>query len=540
MEANEWGHREARGPRRSSPFRRLGPLLGVGVVLVLAGLVTVPILYSRCKIEVETNQQAVLIRRAGLDLKPEMELAPPYTPGGPYYKGVQQGVLAEGRYFYNPFYWDWEIKPQYVVPAGKCGVRISLQGDDLPPGQILAGPGQKGVRPGVIESGVRVAYNWYAEQFEEYDPVIVPPGCRGVVTLLAGREPKDPNVVLVDKGERGVQKATRSPGTYYVSPYEERISIVDCRSQRFSLGQEKDMSFLSADGFEVSIDGVIEFRIMEDRVAEAFVLYNEDFNGDALDEEIIAKIITPESRSICRVNGSKMAGGQFLSDSGTFKENLEKSLKSNCLAQGVEILNVSITSIRPPQEIRDPVQAREVAKQQLTQYQQEKLQQESEAQLRVQTLLADQKKALVEAEQTVIEQTTKAEQDQQVAQTLAEQKLAVAQTQLEATKDKAAALISEAQAAAEVIRFQNTAELSGLAARVGAFDGDGAALAQNILVGKLAPAFRTILSNSEGPLMELFGQFSRPSMPSPSRRPSAATVELPRDPFGIKSAEARP
>src|SRR5207249_727405 len=145
-----------------------------------------------------------------------------------------------------------------------------------------------------------------------------------------------------------------------------------------------------------------------------------------------------------------------------------------------------------------------------TQFLQEEIQQESEAQLRVKTLLADQKKALVEAEQTVIEQTTKAEQDQQVAVTLAEQQQAVTQTQLEAAKDKAAALTAEAQAAADVIRFKNSAELAGLAARVQAFDGDGAALAQNILVGKLAPAFRTILTNSEGPLMELFGQFSRP------------------------------
>ncbi|HEX8204358.1 MAG TPA: SPFH domain-containing protein [Isosphaeraceae bacterium] len=534
-------------------MRVLGPLGGAGAVLVLVGLATVFLTYNALKIEVQTGEQAVLIRRTGLDLQPEMELAPP-PAAGRYYKGVQPGVLTEGRYFYNPFYWDWEIRPQYVVPEGKCGVRIALQGDDPPPGQVLAGPGQKGVCPGVLESGARVPFNWYAEQFEEYDPVDVPPGCRGVVTLLAGREPKDPNVVLVARGERGVQKETLPPGRYFINPYEERISIVDCRSQRFALGQEKDMSFLSADGFEVSIDGVIEFRIMEDRVAEAFVLYNEDFNGDDLSEEVIAKIITPESRSICRINGSKMTGGQFLSDSTTFKENLEKSLKANCLAQGVDVLNVSVTSIRPPQEIRDPIQAREVAKQQLSQYQQERLQQESEAQLRVQTLLADQKKALVEAEQSVIEQTTKAEQDQRVAVTLAEQKLAVAQTQLEATKDKAAALVSEAQAAADVIRFKNTAELSGLAARVGAFDGDGSALAQNILLGKLAPAFHTILSNSEGPLMELFGQFSRSSSASP-RRPAAeptvaaettpvpppsATAELPKNPFSTDRAEARP
>jgi regulator of protease activity HflC (stomatin/prohibitin superfamily) len=546
MPLNERGRREARGPRWPAVF------LGVGLGLVAAAGVGTLVLYNACKIEVDTGQQVVLIRRVGKDLGPEMELAPP-PEGGQYVKGVQQGVLTEGRYFYNPFFWDWEYKPQYVVPEGKCGVRISLQGEDLAAGQVLAGPGQKGIRPGVLESGARVAYNWYAEQFEEYSPVIIPPGCRGVVTLLAGRDPKDPNVVLVARGERGVQKETKPPGTYYLNPYEERVSVVDCRSQRFSLAQESDMSFLSADGFEVTLDGVIEFRVQEDRAAEVFVLYNEDFNDDALDEEIIAKIITPESRSISRINGSKMTGGQFLDDSGVFKENLERSLKVNCLAQGIEVLNVSITAIRPPQEIAAPVRAREVAKQQLVQYQQEKLQQISEAQLKVQNLLAEQKKALVEAEQEVVEQTTKAEQDQQVAETLAAQKLAVAQTQLEAAKDKASALVAEAQAAADVIRFKNTADLAGLAARVQAFDGDGAALAQNILVGKLAPAFRTILSNSDGPLMELFGQFSRTTSPrrpptptlapadrAPAEVPPPATAELPRNPFSTRDAEARP
>ena len=127
----------------------------------------------------------------------------------------------------------------------------------------------------------------------------------------------------------------------------------------------------------------------------------------------------------------------------------------------------------------------------------------------------------------MIVQTTKAEQDNAVAVTLAEQKLKVTQTQLEAAKDKASAIVAKAQADADVIRFNNKAELAGLAARVAAFDGDGAALAQNILVGKLAPGFRSILTNSDGPLMDLFGQFVKPagrkaSRPRPTPRPPTA------------------
>jgi hypothetical protein len=111
---------------------------------------SIVLIYNACKIEVETGMQAVLIRREGLDLERDMELAPPRKGGTQYYKGVQTegpngGVLLEGRYFYNPFYWSWELRPQFVVPNDKIGIRIALSGDDLPTGRILAEPGQKGI-----------------------------------------------------------------------------------------------------------------------------------------------------------------------------------------------------------------------------------------------------------------------------------------------------------------------------------------------------------------------------------------------------------
>jgi regulator of protease activity HflC (stomatin/prohibitin superfamily) len=494
--------------------------------LLLLGLGLVVALYNACKIDVGTGQQAVLIRKEGLELEPGMELAPPPKDGRLYYKGVQSGgpnngVLTEGRYFYNPYYWDWEISPQFVVPGDKIGIRIALSGDEMPPTQVLAEPGQKGILREVLKPG-RYPYNPYAEAIELHDPVTIPAGLRGVVTRLAGSVPKSPNVFLVEPGERGVQSQTLDPGTYYLNPYETRVSQVDCRSRRFNLGQESEMSFLSADGFPITLDGVVEFRILPEKVAEMFVKYNESANGDAIDEEIIAKIITPESRSLCRIGGSKLSGGQFISgqDREKFQTDLVKSLTENCQKQGIEILAVAITSIQPPGDIAEPVQAREVAKQKLAQFKREKLQQLSEAKLKVEVVLAEQKKRIVEADQEVVEKTTKAEEEQKVAVTLAEQKLKVAQTQLEAAKDKASAVVAKAEAEAEVVKLDNAAEAAGLTAQVAAFDGDGAAMARNMLLGKIAPSFRTILGNSEGPLMELFSQFTqRPDTP---RLPGAA------------------
>ncbi len=497
-----------RGLRRSRGLPAVGGLILVGIGLTAA-------LYEACKIEVGTGMQAVLIRKEGLELEPDLELAPPPKDGRTYYKGVQaggpnNGVLTEGRYFYNPYLWSWEISPQFVVPGSKIGIRIALSGDDLPASRILAEAGQKGILREVLKPG-RYPYNPYAESIELHDPVTIPAGFRGVVTLLSGPMPKNPNVFLVEEGERGVQSKTLEPGTYYLNPYETRVSQVDCRSRRFNLGQEGEMSFLSADGFPITLDGVVEFRVLPAKVPEMFVKYNEDANGDSIDEEIIAKIITPESRSLCRIGGSKLSGGQFIDgkEREKFQTDLVKSLEQNCQKQGIEILAVAITSIQPPEDITQPVQQREVAKQKLAQFRREKLQQLSEAKLKVEVVLAEQKKRVVEAEQEVVEKTTKAEQEQTVAVTLAEQKLKVAQTHLEAAKDKASALLAKAGADAEVIKFDNAAEAAGLATQVSAFGGDGGALARNMLLGKIAPAFHTILGNSDGPLMDLFREFTQ-------------------------------
>ena len=95
-----------------------------------------------------------------------------------------------------------------------------------------------------------------------------------MVTLLAGKPAATPNQFLVAPGERGVQEATLDPGTYYLNPYETRVSLVDCRSKRFNLAQEGVMDFLSSDG---ALDADIhasreQFKYFYDEKAPASVL----------------------------------------------------------------------------------------------------------------------------------------------------------------------------------------------------------------------------------------------------------------------------
>ena len=74
---------------------------------------------------------AVLTHKIGKDLEPGVILAPSEE-----YKGVQEEVLTEGRYYYNPYIWDWQVVPQVEIPEGKLGVRIRMYGEDLPAGRI--------------------------------------------------------------------------------------------------------------------------------------------------------------------------------------------------------------------------------------------------------------------------------------------------------------------------------------------------------------------------------------------------------------------
>jgi regulator of protease activity HflC (stomatin/prohibitin superfamily) len=509
-----------RGARMSGSGRfappKLSNYLGLGTAAVVLGAAIVGwVIYRQFIVDVPNEHIAILIKKEGLDLENSDEVAPDEE-----HRGVQSAVLTEGRYFRNPFYWDWKIVPQVVIKEGIMGIRISMAGDDLPYGEFLARldekgrPITKGVIPGVLRPG-RYQINPYLYQVAESKPVTVPAGFVGIQTNLAGPFAKDPNRFLVPKGFRGVEAEPLQPGTYYVNPYETRINIVDCRSQRFNLAaKNEDMGFPSKDGFWVSLDGIIEFRIKPEKAAEVFVVYNEHKNGDAMiDQEIIDKIIRPSALSFCRLNGSNESGRQFIQGETRtqFQEEFQKAMKASCDQLGVEIIQALITKIKPPQKIAKPVRDREIAKQQELQYRQQILQQESQQKLAIETEMVKQKEALVKADQQVIKLTTQATREMDVAITKSNQDLKVAQFKLEAAKDEAAATVSRGKAAAEVVHFQNEAEAAGWKQSVNAFGGEGAAFARYTLYKKMAVAYREIMVNTkDSPIMQIFQSFNAP------------------------------
>lgn len=537
-------------PRRRPRPRRSGRSIGWSSFGIFGFVMLCMVIYHNCRIDVGTGEMAVLIRKTGLDVNNTDEVAPSLR-----HKGPQARVLTEGRYFqnpfdegprfFNPYDWDWDVVPQTVIPQGKLGVRVALTGDDLDYGQFLGEvtadgtPIRKGIIPEILNPG-RYAINPYLYQVEIHAPVTIQAGFRGVVTNLAGPIPDDPNQLLVSEGSRGVQETMLSEGTHYVNPYVRRVSKVDCRSQRFNLAQKKDMGFPSKDGFWVSLDGRIQFRVNPERASEVYVIYNESENGDAIDAEIIRKVIMPNARSFCRLEGSSKLGKEFIEGETrmAFEKNFQKAMVTACEPLGIQIQEVLITRIRPPDQIALPIRERENARLDEQKYQSQIKQQEVERTLAEQKALVTQKSALIDVERQIVRLVTEAQQAQDVAVTKANEGLEVAKLDLEAAKDKAEAILSRGEAAADVIGYENTADAAGWKRAVEAFDGDGLEYARFVLIQKLSPAYRRIMTNTaDSPIMKMFESMAQPTQP-PVRKPDERAVST--DPAVQTRPEATP
>lgn len=489
--------------------------------------------YTNCRINVPDRHIAVLTRKTGIDLENSQELSPDEE-----HKGMQLQVLSEGRYFYNPYYWNWKVYPMVEIPRDKMGVRVRLYGKDLGYGEFIAtSEDQKGIveevlRPGrypinamVIDrvtkqevSGNRKRRSDYVEVIELWDPKVIPAGFKGIVTNLAGPMPANPNALLVEPGRRGPQETTLEPKTYYLNPYLYRINSIDTRSQRFNLSKGKDMTFPSKDGFPISLDGIIEFRVIPESAALTYVTYNDVTNDEGgstdISQEIIDKVIMPNARAFCRLRGSNTSAREFIGGETrtAFQTEFQRAITQTCRAQGIEIVQALITKIKPPQAIAEPLRNREVSAQELKQYTQQILQQQQEAKLATEKALIEQKRAVIGADREVVEAVTLAKEEQQVALEAANRDKAVAEQKLEAARDEAEAIMARAQAKAAVVGYQNEADAAGWQKAVEALGNDGEAYARYVLYQKLAPGYRNIMTNTaDSPLMDVFRVFAAPT-----------------------------
>ncbi len=157
----------------------------VGLVLILAAA-GLSFAWTMCRAYVAPDEVLVLIRKTGEEMPPGQTIAEPGQ------QGIQREALGPGRYFFNPLKWEWETHPVTEIPAG-----------DPATWQVIWQAGQPD----------------YAipETAGEWPQV-------GIVISRAGKEwPHESEVV--DPGYRGIQRAVLTPGTYRLNPHAYEIEL---------------------------------------------------------------------------------------------------------------------------------------------------------------------------------------------------------------------------------------------------------------------------------------------------------------------------
>ncbi|MFH1768566.1 MAG: SPFH domain-containing protein [Candidatus Omnitrophota bacterium] len=465
------------------------------VVLIFFFLVWI---WLFCRIELQKGEMAVLIKNTGKAL-PSGEIIATSSST----KGIQLDVLSEGRYFKNPYVWAWRVHKLTDIPAGKLGIKMRLFGDDLPAGKIIASDGYKGIMAEVLRPG-RYRINPYAYRVKIFDAVNIRPGHVGIVTSLVGDDilsgkPESVNSFLVKENEKGVQPRVLDPGTYYLNPYVYSVTEVDLRSQRFQISGSEAIIFFSMDGFEITVEGTIEWAI--DREKVAWVTHRI---GDL--EDIQKKIIMPHVRGFMRIEGSKKPAVEYIlgETRKQFQDNLFVHLQKQCSQRGISIKSTLIRNIQPPDEIATIKRDREVAVQNRNKYGQQMEEARSKAELVKQEMLAEQKKEKVAQETKKIKAVIEADKDKAVALTEASKRGEVAELQNEAADFEVEAVISRGKASRDVIDFNNKAEAEVLKKQAEAFRG-GDNLARYQYIKKISSRINTILGDEDGPLGSLLG-----------------------------------
>ena len=434
------------------------PALGV---LILAGW-----FWWGWRIEPGNGQIAVLMKKTGRNLPAEAILAP-----GPEYKGIQRDVLPEGRYFRNPWTWEWRYFRAMDIPAGKFGVLVRKFGKDLPAGEIIArDESEKGIVRDVLGTG-RHRINPYAYDVKLYDDIVIKPGHVGVVTQLTGEDildaepPTDAGTgFLVGKGAKGVRMEILKEGAHRLNPFIYSVSIVNVQSQRFELSGADAISFLTLDGFTVQAEGTLEFNLDLDMVA---LLSHEV--GDM--DDILQKIILPSARGFSRIEGSKKRATEFIVGESrqAFQNSLEQYLKGICKPWGISLNSVLIRDIFAPQEVAQIIRERELAVQEAKKIDQQIVQAKSLAELGRQKALAGRNTVVVAAETEQIQRKIAAEQSRKEKTIAAEARLDVAATDLKTAEAEAAAKLATAEAERRIVEARTTAEADVLKQEVAVY-----------------------------------------------------------------------
>ncbi|MFO7936356.1 MAG: SPFH domain-containing protein [Kiritimatiellia bacterium] len=194
--------------------------------LIVVGIWAIS-MWTFCRIHVPAGHMAIVTAKFGKSLPPGRILAEPGQ------KGVQRIPLPEGRHWRNPVLNDWRIEKAVTIPVGKIGVVTSKIGDELPSGRIIAADkDSKGIWKDVLGPGT-YRLNPEAFQVTKLDVINIPIGYVGVVTSQTGIPAESGK--FAGPGEKGVMRNVLQPGLYYINNRAHQVDVLEIGMNQVSI-----------------------------------------------------------------------------------------------------------------------------------------------------------------------------------------------------------------------------------------------------------------------------------------------------------------
>ncbi len=516
-------------------------VIAIGGVLIV-GASVLAFAWTACRVYVGPDQCLVRIRRTGERLLPGQKIAEAGQ------RGIQRDALGPGRYFLNPWVWEWEVTPLVEISAGdpstwrevwaagdpdyavpelkgdwpEVGIVTSLAGKKWEEESEVVNEGFQGVQRLVLTPGT-YRLNPRAYKVERVPAHVVPLGCVGVVTSLLGDMPgvetieeasigpdgepiTRPRVVqkLASEGQRGVLRDVLQPGIYYLNPKVYRVKNVQIGFNQLSQLRTGDLAtsiyFPSEDGFTIQVEITV--------VWGRHPAHTPEMISRLGDIGKIREIILGQMRSICRNVGSQYISTDFIQGDKReqYQQMVTETLRRVCRERNIELLialiqNIEVSGGTAPtgegMDLKQTIQRGYIAREEdLT-----RQKQQESARVRADLVTAEaqievaRKRVSAETEKKVAE--IHAEGNKQAAEIDAQRDYEVAQVERQIAELEAQRTVTLGRAEAQVEKLLQQADADGRRLLVGAF-GSGRAYNLYTFAEEFSPESIRLIFAGEG------------------------------------------
>ena len=292
---------------------------------------------------VPPGKMLVVIDKAGTELPEGQRLADPGQ------KGIQRKVRGEGWHFVWPILQESEVHENINIPAGMIGIVIAQDGVAPREGRVLAiQDDEAGIRREVLMPG-SYRLNPYGYKIEKVKMTWIEPGFVGIKRRLLGKDGTDPNFANGPEEKGILRDEILQPGLYPVNTREfEVIPVevgIDQKSYQYDpvASRSTAITFPAKDANIISLDCTIEYELR----AEHWPVWLAKFGTLANLERIV---IDQHARKICRDRGFNYGAQDFLEGDKRekFQQDFRTELDKVCKEDNVIIRSAFIRNIIIP------------------------------------------------------------------------------------------------------------------------------------------------------------------------------------------------